>query len=307
MKILIRTFTLLIIVLFNTSCYTYVSFVKSSPPEIILEEPKNSIAFINSFDYTIPDENPKNEDDVYQAGVTEVIEGLKTLFAENDQIDFHIIDTLARGRAQNGFSDTLSAYWIKDICKTNNSSMLIVLEAFSIGIDSEIEIEESEDGNSRTANYYLNESAGLSLYSNSGDLIDRSTVGRSLLYKSRWALGGIAIFDPSIYKAEEDIRYLAKFVAEDYINKFYPATETVQGKIYTGKELKEAADYCKEQNWDEAIELLKPLAVSPDPKISGKAAYNLSVAYEAIGNMKVSEYWLQKSGMSKKQNPFMKF
>lgn len=186
--------------------------------------------------------------------------------------------------------------------------MLLVLEAFSIGTNSETEVEEDEDGStSRTANYYLIVTAGLSLYSNSGDLVNRSTVGRSELYKSRWALGGIALFDPSIYKAEKDIRYLAKFVAEDYINKFYPATETVQGKIYTGKELKEAADYCKDQHWDEAIELLKPLAVSPDPKISSKAAYNLSVAYEAIGNDRASELWLQKSGMSKKQNPFMQF
>jgi len=308
MKIPFRILAVFIIFLFNTSCHTYVSYVKSTPPEITLEESKNSIVFINSFDYTIPDENPKNEDDVYQAGVTEVIEGLKTLFAENEQIDFRIIDTLARGRAQTGFSDTLSAYWVKDICRTNNSSMLIVMDAFSIGIDSEIEAEESEDGStSNTANYYLIETAGLSLYSNSGELIDRSAVGRSLLYKSRWALGGIAVFDPSIYKAEEDIRYLAKFVAEDYINKFYPASETVQRKIYTGKELNEAADYCKEQNWDEAIELLKPLAVSPDPKISSKAAYNLSVAYEATGNMKASEFWLQKSGMSKQQNSFIQF
>jgi len=86
--------------LLNTSCYTYVSFVKSYPPEIILDEPKTSIGFINSFDYTIPDEDPKNENDVYQSGITEVIEGLKTMFAKNEQIDFLIIDTLARGKAQ---------------------------------------------------------------------------------------------------------------------------------------------------------------------------------------------------------------
>ena len=292
---------LITILLLVNSCYTYVSFEKSSPPEIMLDESKNSIAFINTFDYTIPDEDPKNENDVYQSGIMEVIDGLKTLFAENEQIDFRVIDTLARGRAQTGFSDTLSAYWVKDICSTNNSSMLLVLEAFSIGTDSETEVEESEDGStSRTANYYLIVTAGLSLYSSSGDLIDRSTVSRSELYKSRWAMAGIAVFDPSIYKAEEDIRYLAKFIGEDYVNKFYPGTATINRKIYLGKGLLEADNYCMEQNWDKAIELLKPLAASPDPKISSKAAYNLSVAYEAMGNDKASEYWLQKSGEGKK-------
>jgi hypothetical protein len=53
--------------------------------------------------------------------------------------------------------------------------------------------------------------------------------------------------------------------------------------------------------------LLKPLAASPDPKISSKAAYNLSVAYEAVGNDKASEFWFQKAGKSPQQNAFIQF
>jgi hypothetical protein len=297
MKTIIKTFLLFSIILFlNTSCYTYVSFNKSAPPEIMLDNPKNSIAFINTFDYTIPDSASKNENKVYRAGITEVIDGLKTFFANNEQIDFHVIDTLVEGKAPAGFSDTISADSVKNICRINNSSMLLGLEAFDITIDSDVEVEESDDGSvSRTSNYYLIVNAGLSLYSNSGDLIDRSWVGRSELYKSRWALAGIAVFSPSIYKAEKDIRYLAGFIGEDYVNKFYPGTETVNRKIYVGKGLLEADNYCMEQNWDKAIELLRPLAESSDPKIARKAANNLSVAYEAAGNEKAAEYWYNKS------------
>jgi len=39
----------------------------------MLDNPKNSIVFINTFDYTIPDSASKNENNVYRAGITEVI------------------------------------------------------------------------------------------------------------------------------------------------------------------------------------------------------------------------------------------
>jgi hypothetical protein len=105
----------------------------------------------------------------------------------------------------------------------------------------------------------------------------------------------INAFDYTIYKAEEEIGHLAKIVGEEYVKKFSPGTELVNRKIYVGKGLLEADNYCMEQNWDKAIELLRPLAESPDPKISRKAANNLSVAYEAIGNEKAAEFWFNKS------------
>src|SRR4030043_2049038 len=89
MKTIIKTFFVFgIILIIATSCFTSVSFNKPAPPEIMLEEPKNNIAFINAFDYTIPDEASKSENNVYRTGVTEVIDGLKTSFAYNEQIYF---------------------------------------------------------------------------------------------------------------------------------------------------------------------------------------------------------------------------
>lgn len=291
----------------STSCYTYVSFQKSYPPEITLDQQKNSIAFINTFNYTIPDEDPKNEDDVYQAGVTEVINGLKKSFAGNDQIDFLVVDTLMQEESLYTFSDTLNAETVQNICRENNASMLLVLDYLNIGIESET--EENEEGSffRTTANYYLNVTTGLSLYSGSGNLINRSSVGRYELYKSRGAIAGFAIFDPSIYKAEKDIRYLAGFLGNDYLEKFYPKNTNVNRKIYSGSGLTEVVRYCRINEWDKAIELLKPLAASPDPELAGKAAYNLSVAYEAIGDDKTSEFWLQKSGKYNSKNPVIHF
>ncbi len=287
---------LIILIFLTSSCYTYVHFEKSTPPEIIPEKPVNNIVFINAFDYTIRDSTSEKENNVYQAGITEVINGLKKSFASDEHINFNLIDTLVKGKALTMLPDSLNPDSIRNICNRYNSSMLLVLEAFNMNMDWEQDVEEDEDGSrSRTNNYYLYMSAGLSLYSESGDVIDRSMESCRSLYESRAALIGIAVFVPSIYKAEKQIGQLAEFVAENYANKFYPGTATVSRKIFYAKNMLEADNYLMEHNWESAIEQLKPLAASPDPKISRKAANNLSVAYEAIGNDTAAEFWINKS------------
>jgi hypothetical protein len=287
---------LIILIFFSSSCYTYVAFEKPTPPEIIPEKRVNNIAFINTYDYTIPDSSSGKENNVYQAGITKVINGLKKSLASDENINFIVIDTLVRGKALTVLPDSLNPDSVKNICRRYNSTMLLVLEAFNMSMDWEQDVEEDEDGSrSRTNNYYLYMSAGLSLYSESGDVIDRSIEPCRSLYESRAALIGIAVFVPSIYKAEKQIGQLAEFVAENYVNKFYPGTATVSRKIFYAKNMIGADKYLMEHEWEKAIDLLKPLAASPDPKIARKAANNLSVAYEAIGNDNAAEFWFNKS------------
>jgi hypothetical protein len=299
-KFVYSIFVILLIFL-TTSCYTYVFFEKQTPPEIIPEKQVNNIAFINAFDYSIPDSASENKANIYQAGVTEVISGLKKSFASDENINFNIIDTLVSGKASDVLPDSLNPDSVKNICRMNNSDMLLVLEAFHMNMDWEQEVEEDEDGSrSRTNNYYLYMSAGLSLYSESGDAIDRSMEPCRSLYESRAALIGIAVFVPSIYKAEKQIGSLAEFVAENYVNKFYPGTETVNRKIFYAKNMIDADKCLINHQWETAIELLMPLTASTDPKIARKAANNLSVAYEAIGNESAAEFWYNKSTDDKK-------
>ena len=289
-------FVIIITILLVTSCYTYVFFEKPTPPEIIPEKQVNNIAFINAYDYTIPDSTAENENNIYQTGVTEVINGLKKSFTSDENINFNIIDTLVKGKAPAALPDSLNPDSVRNICSRYNSSMLLVLDAFNMDMDWELEVEEDEDGSkSKTHNYYLYMSAGLSLYSEYGDIIERSMEPCRSLYESRPALIGLIAFTPSIYKAEKQIRHLAEFVAENYVSKFYPGTETVNRKIFYAKNMLEADKYLIEHDWEKAIELLKPLAASPDSKIANKAANNLSVAYEAIGNDSAAEFWFNKS------------
>jgi hypothetical protein len=294
-KIIDSAFVILLLFL-ASSCYTYVFFEKPTPPEIIPEKQANNIAFINTYDYTIPDSTSKSENNIYQAGVTEAINGLKKSFTADENINFIVIDTLVKGKAPTALPDSLNPDSVRNICSRYNSSMLLVLDAFNMDMDWELEVEEDEDGSkSKTHNYYLYMSAGLSLYSESGDVIDRSMEPCRSLYDSRAALVGLIAFTPSIYKAEKQIRHLAEFVAENYVSKFYPGTETVNRKIFYAKNMLEADNYLMEHDWDKAIELLLPLAASSDSKIASKAANNLSVAYEAIGNDRAAEFWFNKS------------
>jgi hypothetical protein len=296
MKTKIAGSVFIILMAITSSCYTYVLFEKPTPPEIIPEKQVNKIAFINAYDYTIPDTASRSENNIYQAGVSGVINGLKKSFASDDNIQFIITDTLKKGKSPAALPDSLNPDSVRNVCRITNSDMLLVLEAFNMNMDWEQEVEEDEDGSrSRTNNYYLNMSAGLSLYSESGDVIDRSMDQCRSLHESRAALIGIAVFVPSIYKAEKQVEPLAEFVAENYVNKFYPGTTSVSRKIYYAKNMMEADKYLMGHDWSSAIELLKPFAESPDPKIARKAANNFSIAYEAMGNDRAAEFWLNKS------------
>ena len=297
MKITFTISSVLIILTFlASSCYTYVFFEKPTPPEIIPDKSINNIAFINDYDYTITDSTSGKENKVYRAGITEVINGLKKSLASDEHFNFNIADTLIKGKALSVLPDSLNPDSVRNICKRYNSSMLLVLDAFNMNIDWEQEVTEDEDGDrSRTNNYYLYMSAGLSLYSETGDVIDRSMEPCRSLYESRAALIGLAVFVPSIYKAEKQIRDLALFVAENWVKKFYPGTATVNRKIYYAKGMSEADKCLMNHDWEKAIDLLKPFTTSTDPKIAGRAANNLSVAYEAIGNDRAAEFWSDKT------------
>jgi hypothetical protein len=290
------TVAAVVLLIILTSCSTYVYFDRALPPEIVPAEKKNTIAFVNLFDYTKLTYTNENKIEVNIAGINKVIEGLGQAFSEDPDFSFQIFDTLVEGHASAGFVSDISLDSIRIICREANANLVLALEAFSTYFDQAIEVEEYDDGSkSRTAYFTLVVKAGFTLYNNAGSRVDRSMITESEMYLSRPALTGIYAIPPSLVKASGEINKLAMAAGKDYVNRFYPSSETVTRKLKTGKEFTEAVTLCKYGNWPEAIKALMPLTESTNPKISGKAAYNLSVVYEAEGNTSMSEYWLNRS------------
>jgi hypothetical protein len=280
MKVVISLLAPFCLIMFLSSCARIIYIGKRVEPEIILENKHNDIVFVNLFDYTTP-ENVKQKASVgYQAGVTGLVEGLSS-FSSDSSFSFLIGDTLRRGIKTGFLTTLLPEDTISDICDRYHCNLLLALDSLSIFFDLEINVDDDNEGINRTKNFYLNTRFFLSLYSSTGDLINRSEVEQSSLYRSRPTLYGFITIEPSLAKARVAVGNQSFQAGEDYVDKFFPKFFQETKQLYTGKLFRESNQYVFAKNWNKAIELLEQLAKNQDTVIVNKARYNMDIVKEA--------------------------
>ncbi len=102
----------------------------------------------------------------------------------------------------------------------------------------------------------------------------------------------------SLYDAT---RELSEKIGEKYGMRIAPVWITVSRPFYTtakgsGQEPMERAHrYVQSGEWEEAAKIWKGLINAPDQKIAGRAAHNLAVAAERIGNLPGALDWAKKA------------
>jgi hypothetical protein len=278
------------------SCYTYVTYPVTTPPEIETDAQRNRIAFLNRYDFTSLRNDNEKERAVYLSGARMAIKSLESSFTADNNFEFILIDTLLKGAAPANLPVVLDPDTIRYYCEKAGADMLLAFESFKPDFSIETVSEEDEGGRSTTNYVDLIVEAGLSLYDRSGDVINRIVIPESKHYQTRPALSRFIVIGPSMGKAGEDVDELALRVGPDYIQSFYPGSLMVMKKIYIGKDFAEVTPLFRRQDYRGAVELLKPLAGSTDKKLAGRAAHNLGVAYEAMGDYDASDYWMRHSG-----------
>jgi len=282
MKLSRNLLLLISTMLFITSCSKIIYISKSIDPEIPLDKEHHNIVFVNLFDYTSSDNVKDQEKMSFHHGVMGLLEGLSSI--TNDSLfSFAVDDTLKKG-IDNGLLTTLFPEdSISAICSRNRSDLLLTLDSLSVFFDWEVDEGYDENGKvERTKNFYIHTNFFISLYSSAGELINRSEVDQSNLYRSRPTfLYGAITLKPSLAKAKGVVGNMAFQAGQDYIAKFYPQINQDVKQLYTGKLFRESNDLIFARNWNKAIELLTQLASNQDPEVAKKAIHNLEVAKEA--------------------------
>jgi hypothetical protein len=128
----------------------------------------------------------------------------------------------------------------------------------------------------------------MTLYSSDGQVIDRCAGEKSTYVKSNYTIFGM-LGGMNIVRAREAVRALSHDAAKDCIGKYYPFTETVPVMIYSGGPFKEISRQIIAGRPEEALEPLRNLTRSSDPKIAQKAEHNLAVVNEMLENMRIAE------------------
>lgn len=284
------------LILLHAGCVSYIGITKTLPPEIELDEGQTNMQFKNLYDPAKLDFSNENVTVLFMSGVEMFVEGLSGSFNADPRLNLYVDSVVCEGKSSSFFPSPLGKDSISMFCSDNHVPLLLVLEAFDIYFDKQMEVVKNEDGSkSRTAHYFLVVKAGVSLYDSSGALMDRSMIRQVDHYNSRPVLSGLLAIGPSLAKADEEVNAMARDLGKAYYNKFYPSDIIERREYYTGKKFEEVTPYITAGNWRKAIELLIPLASSEDKKTSVRAAHNLSVVYEASGNEKEAAYWHEKS------------
>ncbi len=278
------TYFLFTIVILSSlsSCSSLIFVQKTYDPEIIPEKKTGNIVFVNLFDYTLPVYVRNKNVISYHAGVRKLMEGLSSQSAGDESYKFFTGDSLKKNVEVGQLTILLPIDSVTAICTRYKADMLLALDSMNIFFDWETIVDNNSDGSkSKTKNFYLFTRFYMSLYSVTGDLINRSKMENSLFYSSRPTMSGLITIKPSISKASSRVESLAFQAGQDYVSKFYPRTVQESRIIYSGKVFKESNIFIKLRNWDKATELLDQLAKSPNQRIAIKARHNLEVVKEA--------------------------
>ena len=285
MKTIFSIFLAVGILFFISSCSNIIFVQKTYDPEIITEKFPCSIVFVNSFDFTSPSFVREKNENSYHSAVMKLVEGLNE-FSRDESFRFMIGDTLKRDILPGQLTAFLPVDTIAAICKRHKADKLLTLDSLDIFFNWETIVNDNGGEKEKVKNFYLHTRFYLSFYSLTGDLIKRSMVEESSLYKSRAALSALITFKPSIANAVETVKSLSFQAGQDYVSKFYPETVNESRKLYAGKAFKESNLFIKLRNWDKATELLEQLAKSADQDLAMKARHNLSVVKEAASLVK---------------------
>ena len=281
MRIIIRLLLTVSLGILLFSCAKILYIGKRIDPEIILEKEQHNIIFVNLFDYTSSINIKKNDEFSFHNGVMGLLEGLSS-FSSDPTFNFVVGDTL-KNDIESGFLTTLLPVdSVSAICNRNKSNILLALDSLNTYFDWETTAEDDINGfTSKTKNFYINTRFFLSLYSITGDLLNRSEVDQSTFYRSRPTLSGIITIVPSLERARQDIGELAFQSGLDYVSKFYPhMTQDIQ-ELYSGKPFRDSNRYVFSRDWKKAVELLEELIKNSDPVVAEKAKHNLEVVKEA--------------------------
>jgi hypothetical protein len=282
-----KNFILLIIPLFIFgSCTTPVFITKELPPELVLPKQPARIVYSNLFDFR---ENPGIKDKheaAYQTGIDEFgISLAKDGVVENPVI-IVALDTSMRSSGKTmhpgflmGKSDIVS------LCNSYAADYLLTLDSLRLNFDWEVIREDLGDGSvSKTKDFYIVNNYYVSLYDNTGEVIERTLLEKGQFYRSRPTLGGLLTIMPNLDNAKDKIGTLAHEAGTEYHRMFYPSAVTETRILYGGKHFKETNSLIFSGEYDKAIVVLQDIISSLKPKLAQKAQNNLEVAKEMKQN-----------------------
>lgn len=249
-------------------------------------------------------------------GSQECMRGLASGLNSNPRITAVVIEGVDyRGTGTAEWPEFLDWYDVNELCTRFRVDAIVALETF----DSDIKLRQGSREVERTidkkkvmvteysADLRLVVRSGWTIYQPQGrQIVDRN----AFVDEMEWSETGISPEDvmrkfPSKRAA---INESGRFSGGKYAVRISPTWMT-ESRSYFRKANDEfilAAKYVKIGNWNDAISIWRRYARDKDPKVAGRANFNMALASEVEGNLTLALEWANRAwqdyGLKKARN-----
>ena len=280
--------------IFLGSCTHLVEFSKTLPPEIKLPEGEQQILFLSRFDTTQVQFEDSLDARTLSAAYAELIKGLAEGFDTIPHVNLTLSDSVASGQGYRftdevSFQDSLA---LAALQRQYPQYYLLTLDLFNAAVAPFDVVSSGFD--TETWSYDVITEAALSLRNPKGQVIDQIIVDAQEEVRYRQRISYLTVH-PTIQAFPEKTQLLARKLGKNYAELYIEVPAQVTREYYNGKELNAAADLMAAKKWPAAREILLPLTEHENPRVAAKAAHNLSVVYEALGDEEASRRWFSKA------------
>jgi hypothetical protein len=213
-------------------------------------------------------------------------------------------NTDLRTNSPGQFPAPLSWDVVERICRDNNADALFSLELF----DAESKISYAAipttintplgniPGIEHQANMLTTVKTGWRIYDPAGrNIVDEFPISRNISYSGKGINPLVAA--QGLIGRKEAVKEVGNKVGHCYASRIIPYWIRVSRDYYVSgsDNFKMARRKAQTGNWNEAGDLWQHETTNPNPKIAGRACYNMAIISEINGNLDQAIQWSQKS------------
>lgn len=200
------------------------------------------------------------------------------------------------GRTREFFLPPMAPDYVREVCRRSQVDGLVVLEAFDSDMQLTQRVEErvikEKDKPDRkvpvvVVHMSMRVVTGFRTYGPQGLVVDQARQEDRLEFASegdtyQQALRGLPA-------PEECIRRVSVRIGDQYARRIAPSYVNLSREVYTRAKrdelLRQANVRVQAEDWEQAATVWRQAAQSPDPKVAGRAYYNLAVYHEMTGSL----------------------
>ncbi|MBD1395829.1 tetratricopeptide repeat protein [Pontibacter sp. JH31] len=283
-----------------SSCVTLLTLETVQPPAVQVTHNQWKILVVNRYDASQASNKNERVIEVFRDGANQAAGG--AMGAVYNDSTFVLINPDSAIVLPSSATAQLGQEEVRRLFAKYSPHLILTLDQFDARMKKQVDTYEDEEGSrTKIANYNLLVRTSWTLYDSTGTVIDQADLMHDDFYDSRTAISGLLAIGPAIAKAGPAINRLAVEAGYSYWDRLYPKPMLLVRQVHSTQALSESAAYIHTNRWQQAIDLLLPMAQDARYKHRKKAAHNLAVAYEGAGNYEQAIYWaMQAAGQGDK-------